>query len=171
MNLILTFSKVGLCCIQLPILLTTYYSSHQGLSFVVIEGIPFILPPLNLDRHWSGSSLLYKPPNTRLKTYTRFLDLLKIYVTRMKRPRYSNIKVTNEKSEYLHNVKVMITQMLVPTTWYQDEVCKSHAKIIGLALYWDHMIGKSRDHNITIDFFLRRKFYWACNCLLRINLE
>ena len=40
------------CCVQLAVLLTTHYGSHQWLSFIVVEGTPLTLPPLDSGSEW-----------------------------------------------------------------------------------------------------------------------
>ena len=92
----------------------------------------------------------------------------------IKRPRYKkNTDVTNERLRCSHDI--MMTQMLVSMmSWCPDKVYRSLVEIIWVVMwimmYWDHVIGRFRDHNITIAFFLRYKLRWAWRRLSK-NLE
>ena len=108
----------------------------SGFFFVIIEGTPLKLPPLNLEReHWFEGSLPCRPQSALLKTRARFLDFLKTHAAVMRRSGCS------------HDVEVVVTRMWVSMMvwyqgwmvmliwelmmmWYQYEVCKSRIEII-----------------------------------------
>ena len=75
-----------------------------------------MLSPLDLDRHSSRSSLLYRSSSTLLMVYARSLDLLEMCGAITRKPRYINVEVTNEKPRCSRDIKVVITRMLVLMT-------------------------------------------------------
>ena len=40
------------CCVQLALLLTTHWCSHQWLSLIAVDGIPLTLSLLDLGSEW-----------------------------------------------------------------------------------------------------------------------
>ena len=117
LKLMLTFLRVRLCCVQLAILFTTHYGFSQWLFFVEIKSTPLTLPLLILEKRWFGSSFYYSPLSILFEAHARFLDLLKTCAATMKRPGYSNMEVTNERSGCSYDVEITMTRILILMTW------------------------------------------------------
>ena len=143
----------------------------------MINGIPLTLLLLDLDRHWSWSSLSYS--YIMLEVYARSLDLLKIYVVMMRRPRCSIMDLTNLKLRCSYDMEVVMLWIylnnLIVKRKFMSHVLRScnrfRIKIMWLVPCESHMVDKSHDHDITIAFLFRHKLCWVCSCPLRRNLK
>lgn len=124
----------------------------------------------DLDRHWSKSNLFYRSPSTLFDAHARFIDLLKMRAIMMRRPGCrSNVDVTNERPGCRYDMKV---QWRGCWNWwldirikFVDHVSRScewlYIEIIWVVTCQNHVINRSRDHNIRIVFLLRCKLYWV----------
>ena len=161
---------LGLSCVQLAVLLTTHRGSHQWLLLIAIEvnpshttttgswiGVDLEVRPLvafiNSDRgkplsrhhHWD---LEVRTPSTCSRSTIGWRRVLRWW-RRLGR------------SHNMGRVTRILKSMMLWCLMKFVGVSGTGDQIMWVITHRDHVIGRSRDHDITIAFPLRRELRWA----------